>query len=167
MTVRTAWTAWLAAVVLCVASTATAQEADDPHVRLRTEIGVSASRGQGEVRLLTEAYLTGGGLTSVVARRGAHGRWTVSRVTNGWGRAGEKRWALSRREGQALDAALDDPVTLHPPANPPPGYDFEVCLDPWSISVETDWRGKQSLVFQSCGPWAGPALLFELVEGRR
>lgn len=155
--------------LLCGAGAAAAQDAaDDPHLRLRTEIGVPASRGQGEVRLLTEAYLTGGGLTSVVARRSAHGRWTVSRVTNGWGRrAGEKRWILSRREGRALDAALDDPATLYPPAAPSPGYAFETCLDPWTTSVEADWRGKRSQVSQHCGPWAGPALLFELVEGRR
>lgn len=155
--------------VLCEAGAAAAQDAaDDLHIRLRNEIGAPASRGQGEVRLLTEAYLAGGGLTSVVARRSEHGRWSVSRVTNGWGRqAGEKRWTLSRREGRALDAALDDPATLYPPAAPPPGYAFETCLDPWTTGVEVDWRGKQGQVSQQCGPWAGPARLFELLAGRR
>src|SRR5438128_2157612 len=85
--------------------------AKDWHVKLRAQAGLPASSAQGQLRLFSEGWLSGGGATSLVARRDDKGAWTVSQVT-GFASAEESHWNLDAQDGAALEALLDDPATL-------------------------------------------------------
>ena len=105
------------------------------------------------MRIFTEGWLTGGGESSLVARRDGGGRWTVSRVTR-FLKAEERRWRLNAREAVALEALLDDPATLVETSAPPDHYP---CLDPPSTELEIRWRGRVGRISQICEPWGAVA----------
>lgn len=122
----------LAAILLLRSSAAVARV--DPHVAVRAKAGLPASSAEGEVRLSSEGYLSGGGAGSLVARQDPAGRWIVSSVTEMQGERPlkERRWRLDKSQGAALEGLLDDPP---------------------SVTFDLRWRGRQGQVFQNGGPW--------------
>lgn len=150
-------------VVLCGASAAAAQDADDPHIRLRIEAGLSAASAEGPVRLYTIAvYLMF--QDSIVANRDAQGRWTVSRVERGAyvrtpSRIRVTTRRLSRKSAATLEKLLDDRA-LYQGAR----ADHGPCLDPVDIYLDLTWKGRAVGSSSSCG--ANPTIeaLHELLD---
>jgi hypothetical protein len=140
----------LVLVLAAAAPTASWSQVEDWHVKVRARAGLPASSARGQVRIFSEGWLSGGGETSLVARRDGKGRWSVSRVTRFFRSTQERHWRLSASEGAALEVLLDDPATVvETPA--PPGQDN--CLDPPSTDLEIRWRGRMERISQTCGPW--------------
>ena len=134
----------------------------DPHVALRAEQGLPASSAAGEIRVFGQAYLSGGGASSLVARREPSGRWTVS-----WVRQGPRRgdavlsWSLGRTAEAALEELLDDPGVLAPEPIPP---EFGNCLDPPFVRMDVTWKGRTQQIEQSCGTWGAVRKISDLLE---
>ena len=127
----------------------------DPHVTLRAAQGLPASSAAGEVRVFGQAYLSGGGASSLVARREPSGRWMVSWVRQGpWRGDAVLSWSLGPTAEAALEELLDDP-------GPDPNG---VCLDPWSMDVDWLWRSKAHAFTQQCGPWGVADKISELLR---
>lgn len=123
--------------------------AGDPHLALRAKLGLPASSAVGEVRIFSEGYLSGGGASSLVARRERPGRWTVSRVyISGYGRTRSpiQSWRLRPAEVVELEALLDDPSAFKPSESTEP------CLDPPSTELDVHWRGRVENVREVCDP---------------
>jgi hypothetical protein len=134
-------------------------QVEDWHVKVRSRAGLPASSAEGQVRILGEGLLSGGGVMSLVARRDGRGRWTVSRVTSFF-TTNERHWRLDAREGAALEAVLDDPGTLVETPAPP---DQDPCLDPPSTRLEIRWRGRVEQISQICEPWGAVARIQTLL----
>jgi hypothetical protein len=151
-------------LLLAAAAPAAAwSQVGDWHVKVRARAGLPASSAEGQVRILGEGLLSGGGMTSLVARRDGRGRWTVSRVTSFF-TTNERHWRLDAREGAALEALLDDPATL---AETPAPSGQDQCLDPPSTDLEIRWRGRVERISQMCEPWGGVARVQTLLTAGR
>lgn len=143
----------LALLITVTAPTLAWPQVEDWHVKVRVRAGLPASSAKGQVRIFSEGWLTGGGETSLVARRDGKGRWMVSRVT-GFRTMRERHWRLDAREGAALEALLDDSAAL---VETPPPPEQDHCLDPPSANLEVSWRGRVERISQTCGPWGAVA----------
>ena len=132
----------------------------DPHVRLRTQAGLPVASAVGDIRILNEAYLAGGGASSLVARRGRSGRWTVSFVIQ---RPGDptQSWTLGRTTAAALEKVLHDPGAFAPQPAP---AEFASCLDPPFTRTEVSWKGRTEVIQQDCGTWGAVARIQNLLE---
>ncbi|WP_426010498.1 hypothetical protein [Caulobacter sp. DWR2-3-1b2] len=140
-------------LITALAPAVAAAQAEDWHVKLRAQAGLSASSAKGEVRIFNEARLAGGGETSLVARREGKGRWTVSRVMS-FLTTEEHHWRLTALEGAALDVALDDPAVL---VETPAPTDHYYCLDPPSTQLNIHWRGRAGGISKDCETWGALA----------
>ena len=134
----------------------------DPHVALRAKLGLPASSAAGEVRIFGEGYLSGGGASSLVARRELSGRWRVSWVRQGaWPSDSVLSWSLGRTAEAALEELLDDPGAFTPkPVRP----EFANCLDPPSVRMEVTWKGRAEHIEQTCGTWGAIKDIRDLLE---
>jgi hypothetical protein len=159
----------LASTLLIVAlapAVAWARAEPDPHVALRARAGLPASSAVGEVRIFSEAYLSGGGAESVVAHRSKSGRWTVSLVQrSAYGRTRNpvQGWRLTTDDARELEALLEDPdaVAAEPESNDP-------CLDPPSSELDVRWRGREDHVYATCQLGEGFSRISAiLTRGRR
>lgn len=132
----------------------------DPHVRLRTQAGLPVASAVGDIRILNQAYLAGGGASSLVARRERSGRWTVSFVMLKPGDPVQS-WTLGRTTAAALEEVLDDPGAFAPQPAP---AEFASCLDPPFTRMEVNWKGRAEVTQQDCGTWGVVARIQNLLE---
>lgn len=134
----------------------------DPHIALRAKQGLPASSAIGEVRIFAQAYLSGGGASSLVARRAASGRWNVSWVRQGpWRSDAALSWSLGRATEMALEALLDAPGALAPTPAPP---ELANCLDPPFVRMDVTWKGRAEQIEQTCGTWGPVRKISDLLE---
>ena len=153
----------LALLITVLAPALAWSQVEDWHVKVRARAGLPASSAEGQVRIFSEGWLTGGGETSLVARRDGKGRWRVSRVT-GFRKTSERHWRLNAQEGAALEALLDDPAAL---VETPPPPEQDHCLDPPSADLEVRRRGRAERISQTCGSWGAVARVETLLTAGR